>query len=177
MTLRSSTQSYGSVAVAIHWLSAILILVLLASGFRADAAAGDAAKAMALRIHVPAGIAVLLLTLARIAWWLFADSKPDPVSGPAWQERTARVVHLLFYIILLGMAASGVGMLVLSGAAPVIFAGDPAALPDFELYPPRLPHGLGARLLIALLLLHGGAALYHQFALRDGSLRRMWFSR
>ena len=66
MTLRSSTHAYGSVAVAIYWLSAILTLVILASGFRTDAAAGDTARIMALRIHVPTGIAVLLLTLARI---------------------------------------------------------------------------------------------------------------
>lgn len=177
MTLRSTSNSYGSVAVAIHWLSVILIVVLLASGFRADAAPDDAGKIMALRVHVPAGISILVLTLARIAWWLFADKKPDAASGtPAWQDRIARWVHLAFYLVLLGMAASGIGMLVLSGAGSTIFGGSPLVLLDFQTYPPRLPHGFGARLMIALLVAHGGAALYHQFVLRDGALRRMWFS-
>jgi hypothetical protein len=71
------------------------------------------------------------------------DRKPDPVVGsPHWQERTAQAVHLLFYIVILGMIASGVGMMVLSGAASMIFGGEAALLPDFWKYPPRLPHGI-----------------------------------
>ena len=96
------------------------------------------ARSMALRVHVPAGISILVLTLARIAWWLFADKKPDAASGtPAWQDRIARWVHLAFYVVLLGMAASGIGMLVLSGAGLTIFGGSPLVLPDFQTYPPR----------------------------------------
>jgi cytochrome b561 len=87
------------------------------------------------------------------------------------------VVHVLFYIVILGMIASGIGMIALSGAAPMIFGAERTLLPDFWKYPPRLPHGIGARLLLALIVLHAGAALYHHFVRRDGLLRRMWFSR
>ena len=85
-------------------------------------------------------------------------------------------MHVLFNIVILGMIASGIGMTVLSGAGPVIFGGE-GALPDFWKYPPRVPHGIGARLFLALLVLHAGAALYHHFVRRDGLLQRMWFSR
>ncbi|QPB20683.1 hypothetical protein [Rhizobium sp. 007] len=47
-------------------------------------------------------------------------------------------------------------------------------LPNFADYPSRLPHGLGARLLVALLVCHGEAALYHQFIRSNGLLRQMW---
>lgn len=60
-------------------------------------------------------------------------------------------MHILFYIVILGMIAIGVGMMELSGAAPLIFGGDTRSLPDFWRYPPRLPHAIGARLLLALL--------------------------
>lgn len=177
MTVKSTSHSYGSVAIAIHWVSAILIVILLASGFRAGGMSDSAAKAGTLMVHVPAGIALLVLTLARIGWWLFADRKPEPPgNSPQWQERAAKAVHLLFYVVILGMAASGIAMLVLSGAGSVIFGGGEGPLPDFWNYPPRYPHGIGARVLIALLVAHIGAALYHHFALRDGVLRRMWFS-
>ncbi|MBM3529390.1 MAG: hypothetical protein FJX62_14970 [Alphaproteobacteria bacterium] len=33
------------------------------------------------------------------------------------------------------------------------------------------------RVLVALLALHVGAALYHHFVRRDGLLRRMWFGK
>lgn len=75
------------------------------------------------------------------------------------------------------MVASGIGMIALSGAAPLIFGGESALLPDFWKYPPLLPHAIGARLLLALLVLHVGAALYHQFVRRDGLLWRMWLAR
>ena len=59
----------------------------------------------------------------------------------------------------------------------MIFGGEGALLPDFWKYPPRVPHGIGARLLLALLILHAGAALYHHFVRPDGLLWRMWFSK
>ena len=96
---------------------------------------------------------------------------------PRWQDRAARAVHVLFYVVILGMTASGIGMLALSGAAAVIFDGGGAALPNFHDYPPRVPHGLGARLLLALFVVHAGAALHHHFILRDGLLARMWFGK
>jgi cytochrome b561 len=68
------------------------------------------------------------------------------------------------------------GMLVLSGAGAVVFGAEAATvLPDFWAYAPRIPHGAGARLLLALLMLHVGAAFYHQFIRRDGLMRRMRF--
>ena len=131
------------------------------------------AKAAILKIHIPIAVAVLALTILRIVWWWGFDRKPKPVAGaPHRQERSARAVHVLFYIVI----ASGIGMIALSGAGPVIFGGE-GALPDFWKHPPRVPHGIGARLLPALLVLHVGAALYHHFVRRDGLLRRMWFSR
>lgn len=175
---RSTSDRYGAVPVTIHWLSAILILGLLASGFRAGEATDLAVKAAFLRFHIPIAIVVLLLTLLRIVWWWRFDRKPPPVQGsPVWQERLARGIHIAFYVVILGMIASGIGMMVLSGAAPAVFGEPGAVLPNFHDYPPRAPHGLGASLLIALLVAHVGAALYHHFIRRDGLLRRMWYAR
>lgn len=178
MGLKSTPERYGAMIVTMHWLTALVMIVLIATGFRAASTVDPAAKAAILRVHVPIAIAVLALTVLRIGWWWGVDRKPDPVAGsPRWQERTARAIHLLFYVVIFGMIASGIGMIALSGAAPMIFGGETALLPDFWKYPPRVPHGFGARLLLALVALHAGAALYHQFIRRDHLLRRMWFSR
>jgi cytochrome b561 len=67
--------------------------------------------------------------------------------------------------------------MLLSGAGPIVFGADGAALPDFWKYPPRTAHGIGARLFLALLVMHIVAAAYHHFVRRDGLLRRMWFAR
>jgi cytochrome b561 len=174
---KSKPDRYGAVAVSIHWITAALILVLLGSGFRAANAMDPVAKGAFLRIHIPLAVAILLLTLFRVVWWWLFDRKPRPVQGsPAWQEWLAWATHVAFYIVILGMVASGIGMMVLSDAAPDIFAGS-STLPDFNDFLPRVPHGLGAFLLVALLVAHIGAALYHHFIRRDGLLRRMWFGR
>lgn len=178
MGLKSTIDRYGAMAVSIHWLSAILVLVLIVLGFRAAGTVDPAAKAAILRLHLPIGIAVLALTVLRIVWWWRFDRKPSPIAGsPHWQKRAAQAVHVLFYVVLFGMIASGIGMMVLSGAGTIVFGGQGAALPDFWKYAPRGPHGIGAWLLVALVFLHLGAALYHQFGQRDGLLRRMWFGR
>ncbi len=177
MAIKSSSDRYGAVAVSIHWLSALLILVLLYSGFRAAGLHDPAAKAALLRLHLPAALVVLALTAFRILWWLSFDAKPAALGFRPLQERLARIVHVLLYVVILGMVASGVGMTVATGAASQIFSTDVSALPDFWCVPPRVPHGLGARLLVALLGLHVAAALYHHFVRRDAAFRRIWFAR
>jgi cytochrome b561 len=178
MTMKSCSERYGAVAVSIHWLSALLILVLLYTGFRAAGVHDAATKAALLRLHLPVAFLVLALTAFRIVWWLRFDAKPAPLSGatPA-QERLARIAHVLLYVVILGMVASGLGMTVATGAASQIFSTDVSALPDFWRVRPRVPHGAGARLLVALLGLHVAAALYHHFVRRDATFRRIWFAR
>ncbi len=176
MRMRSSATTYGNVAVTIHWLSAILIVALLVSGFRSGQAVDPADKAQFLVIHVPLAVAVLALTAARIVWWWRFDDKPMPVgSDPVWQERIAGAVHVLLYIFIFGIGASGIGMIVLSGAGEILFADGTGPLPDFADYLPRVPHGLGARAMVVLLAIHAVAALYHHFVKRDALLLRMWY--
>jgi len=176
--LKSTPSHYGAIPVTIHWLTALLILIAIITGFRAGGSIDPAAKVALLRVHIPTAIAIFLLTIGRIVWWLFLDRRPLPVQGSsAWQVWLARAVHLLFYVVILGMVASGIGMILLTGAGPAILRGQGAELPDFTLYLPRTVHRHGAIFLVALFIMHIGAALYHHFMRRDGLLWRMWYSR
>ena len=176
MTSKSTPSRYGAVAVSLHWISVLLIIVLLGSGMLADETRDPAAKAAILKAHAPMGIAILVLMLARIVWWWRFDTHPHPLTGdPVWQVKAAKAVHGLLYLFVLAMAASGIGMFVLSGAGDIIFGGAPGALPDFHDFAPRAPHGIGAKLLLALVIGHAAAALYHHFVKRDATLKRMWF--
>jgi cytochrome b561 len=177
MPLRSTDSRYGVVAIALHWARALLILALVVTGLRADGMSDVEAKAAVLSLHLPLGVAIFLLTLGRLIWWAKADRKPKSIAMPRWQDRASRLVHLLFYIIILGMVASGIAIVALSGAAPIIFGDSSVSLPDFHEFGPRAPHGFGARILIALFVLHAGAALHHHFVKRDRLLARMWFSK
>ncbi len=165
------------VAVALHWLTAVLIVMLLASGFRADDTTDAAAKIALLRVHAPLGLLILALTLFRIVWWLGVDNKPPPLDRTQrWPNRLASAIHFLLYAVIVLMAASGLGMMILSSAHNTLWLGT-GTLPDFFTYAPRVPHGIGANLMLALLAIHILAALYHHFILRDATLRRIWFAR
>lgn len=177
MSWKSSASRYGSVAIAIHWLSAAAIAALFALGFMAAATVDAAHKADLLRAHAPLGILVLVLTLARLAWWR-TDRRPAPQAGqPRWQTRLHGLLRVLLYAFILLMGASGIAMFVLSGAGAVLFFGAAQPLPDFHQYAPRFGHGIGAAALLALAGLHVAAALYHQFVRRDRLLARMGLGR
>lgn len=171
MALKSSADRYGNVAIAIHWVSAVALIMLYVAGLMADDAA-EAARAPILRVHVVLGVTVLALTLLRIVWWIVADKRPQPPPGePGWRHMAARLTHLALYVVILVMAASGITTLILSGAIPALMAG--TALPAFEGLAPRMVHGLLANVIVALVVVHTGAALYHQFVVRDRLLARM----
>ncbi len=178
MSARSTPTRYGAVPIAIHWITALALLGLLVSGFRAADMLDDVAKTAILRIHTAVGIAVLALTLARILWWVAVDKKPAyPAGQPRWQQIASAAVHGLLYLAVLLMAGSGIAMMALSGAGDIVWGGAAAPLPDFREFAPRAAHGIGATLLIALSLAHVAAALYHQFILRDRLLARMGVGR
>ncbi len=177
MSFKSTENHYGSISITIHWLSALTLFIMIGTGFRASGMANELEKAALLKVHMSAGFVILILTLIRLVWWLWADKKPRSIAMPKWQDKAAKTIHVLFYVVILGMVASGIGMLLLSEAGPIIFGSSTNVLPDFWDYLPRRPHGLGARFIVFLLIAHIGAALFHQFIKKDGLIWRMWYRR
>ena len=173
MSLKGDNDRYGSVAIVIHWLSALAILCMFVLGILAVNADAPAHKAAILQVHVPLGALILLLTLFRIVW-LFVGRRPSPLPGlPQWQTIAEHLVHIALYLLIVVMGGSGIAVMVLSGAAPILFAGSASALPDFPTYSPMVAHVTGAVALFGFMCLHIVAALYHQFIRRDRVLYRM----
>jgi cytochrome b561 len=176
MALKSTPTRYGSVAVAIHWSSALAVILTWLAGFAVANVMTPAQQGPIFIAHITLGTIVLLLTLLRILWWLAADRHPGaPADQPAWQVRTAQLVHLGLYLLLILMASSGITTLILSGAVPAILGGGP--VPDFPELVPRIAHGVMAKIILALFVVHAGAALYHQFIRGDHLLARMGVGR
>jgi cytochrome b561 len=172
MSLKSTSTRYGSMAIAIHWTSAALILLALVGGLIMANTVDPAATAMILPIHITLGGLALLLTLVRIGWWMWGDKRPAPARGMAPAQTWAmKAVHGLLYVSMVVMGSSGIAMIVLSGAIPALLSGAP--VPDFSSLMPRAVHGLLSKLLILLLIGHVGAALWHQLVRRDRLLGRM----
>jgi cytochrome b561 len=83
-------------------------------------------------------------------------------------------VHAGLYGAVLVLTASGIGILLASGLGAALASGDlPSCPPILRACRPRPAHGLAARLLVGLLILHLLGALYHHWIRRDGTLERM----
>lgn len=173
MTDPRPARPYGAGAIAFHWIVAAAIVVALPLGFLAAHAADDRQAASLLRVHVPLGILILVLTVAR-AIWRYRHAPPAPPAGqPRWQSGAARVSHALLYAVPMALGVSGVALLALSGAAPVVFGRVQGVLPEFARLPPMAAHALAAFVLVGLIGLHGAAVVYHQIHRRDRPLARM----
>ena len=176
MAVKSTSNRYGSVAIAIHWSSAIAVILTFVAGFVVAETVPPGQGAPILLLHITLGLIVFALTVLRILWWLLADKHPRaPADQPRWQIWAAQAVHLGLYVLLVLMASSGITTLILSGALPTLLSGGP--VPDFSALIPRIAHGVMSKILLALFVMHVGAAIYHQVIRRDHLLARMGVGR
>lgn len=176
---------YSAIAILLHWTIAVLILANLLLGWRMGSLTGMAQFDM-FQLHKSVGITVLLLSIARLAWRLF--NPPPPMLAPMkrWETFVAGASHWLFYVMMIGMPLTGWAMVSVSKydfptllwktiAWPHIgflHTLDAARKAQVEAVggTGHLYLALGGSALIAL---HVGAALKHQFVNRDGVLGRM----
>jgi cytochrome b561 len=177
VAIKGSNNRYGGIAIGLHWTAAMAIPALLALGFAAAYVGKPNREVDLVRVHVVLGIAVLLLTLYRAVWWSL-DQHPSSIDGqPAWQRHLARAVHLLLYAVPIIAGLSGIGLMILSKAASVLFLGEAGRLPRFTDFAPMTVHAIAAFALIALIGIHVAAALFHHFCKRDRLLARMGVGR
>lgn len=169
-------KRYHPALVALHWITAILLIMALLGGTfnMAPMPNSDPAKLDILRLHMIIGGAALIMLLLRVIIRA-RSAHPAPVdSGSVVRNKIARLAHIALYVFAIAMALSGIALSRASGLPDAVFGGAP--LPDsFWDFAPRYIHGVLAKLLGALILLHIGAALWHQFIRRDGIFARMWF--
>lgn len=122
---------------------------------------GGAGSWPVLGLHILAGAGAGTLSLWRLLRWMRRARAQARLS-----PRLAAAVHLALSVLPLGMTASGIGMLLLTGAA-YLPAGAP--LPEFGTVPPAMPHAFGAKGLIGLVSLHIAAAVLHHWQARPGA--------
>ena len=179
MSKESVPARYHPALVALHWIVALLIFFMLAAGKLVLLMMPNTAeKILPLTGHVVTGILILVLLVIR---YIVRTVTPKPAPADAGHpllNRIGVVTHYLLYLAAFGMVLSGLGMAQASNLSQVLFGNAGLPLPeDFWVYPPRIGHGITATVLILLILLHIGAAFYHQFIRRDNLLARMWFGR
>jgi cytochrome b561 len=159
---------YSRGAVWLHWTIAALIVVNLLLGFfHMDF--DKPLRSTLMGLHKSIGFLVIALTLVRI-FWRFRHRPPafDPALK-RWESGLARIVHGLFYLLLLAIPLSG-WLMVSSGRKvnPSRFFGlfdigplPVAPGPGLHEFSEQSHELLGYAMLVLLVLHVGGAVKHH----------------
>ena len=180
MTLRCMashpTTRYTHVAIAMHWLLALMIIGSLSLGLYMADLPFSPARLKLYNWHKWAGVTILVLSALRLLWRL-THRPPADLPMPAWQQRAARGAHLALYGFFFAVPLAGWAYSSAAGFPVVWFGVLP--LPDFVPVDRALSESLKplhrwlAYALGAVVMLHVAGALKHHFIDRDGLLRRM----
>ena len=183
MALNNTAIRYGGVTKFFHWLTALLILTLIALGFYAndlphETQAELTTKAWFFSLHKTLGVTVFFVALLRIMWAL-RQPKPGLLNADKKLESwLAETVHWLLYGALVIVPLAGwISHAAASGFAPIWwpFGQDLFFIPKNT----TVEHAFGAlheiagKVLIGALILHAAGALKHHFIDGDSTLRRM----
>jgi cytochrome b561 len=168
---------YGNVAQAIHWLTAILVLVAFLYGpGGSEERVYSPARDFDRQLHETLGICVFGLVVMRLLWRM-VDSQPDPPQVSRWMGIAAKAVQWALYLLLFALPLTAIAGAWLEGH-PLTLLGGVEIAPLLG-----LSHDLGAKIatlhtwlgdaILWLAGLHALAALYHHFVLKDGVLASM----
>jgi len=175
---RNTRETWGTLSKSLHWLIAVLIALQVGLGAVASDMKLSPLKLDLFVWHKSIGILVLVLVLLRLGWRL-GQPTPSPADVSPLLRRLATVNHVLLYALLLLIPLSGWVINSAAGIPLKLFWLVP--LPDLTGADEAVKefaaglHEVGIILLLAVLVLHVGAALWHHFVHRDAILRRMWF--
>jgi cytochrome b561 len=170
---------YPQTVVVLHWVVAIAVIGLIVLGWWMQAIPKEPVgpRADAYNLHKSIGLSVLVLMLLRLAWRV-SHRPPALPPLPAWQETSARLVHVLLYLLMFVVAFGGYLGSAVSGF-PVKFFGFvlPGWLPGNAVLKEActIVHLWSSWGLAAAVAMHVAATLYHEWVLRDGLLSRMGF--
>ncbi len=182
--IANTDNTWGCPAKLLHWVGAILILLLLGHGWwMTHLAPRGPVRLEHYAGHAALGYDFLVLLVLRLLWrWTHAVPSL-PADMPRWERGSAQINHGVLYFMTLATTLVGWA---LAGTVRVPFTKDAfgVTVPLIYASSDRAMHGLLedthkilAYILAALVIVHVAAALRHHFMKRNNVLGRMWFGK
>ncbi len=177
MQLFNTAEKYGFIAKGLHWIMGFLIIAAWIVGYYAiDLPNTDPQKFKLFDLHKSVGMVILMLVIIRYSWLLYGGT-PGMATMNKTLAAAAKTVHYMLYAFMFIQPISGWAMSSAAGYNPTLFGlftfpglipKDPSAVQFFVLI-----HNAAAMMLLTLVVLHVGGALFHHFILKDNTLKRM----
>jgi cytochrome b561 len=202
LTMSSSIKKYTNVAIVLHWLIAIGICFMFYLGWFMEALPKEGTKALSydlfdlglytweltkeatprafyFNLHKSIGLTIFALIIFRIIWRLTHRPPALLETMKLWEKRLANVAHHGLYLLMFLIPLSGIIMSI--GSKYGIKWFGIKIIPGIDDSGLRVLflefHKIFGLLILCVLFFHIIGAIKHSFVDKDGTLRRMWFSK
>ena len=176
--MASGTQraDYAVAQKAVHWLMAILIIMDLFIAQKFGGVMTDPDRFDSRNDHTSIGTIVAILFVIRLYLRWMYGTPPLPAGMPEWQKLLAHAAHWALYgliaaLIVFGVLAAVNANSVIAPFGLFAFGDGTGAQALYDQF--RRVHEGATDLIIAVIVLHVAAALYHLVIVRDGLTERM----
>ena len=198
----NNNTKYTNVAIVLHWLIGIAILFMFVLGWFMTELPKETPKTTSFDIfnlglitwgveeeqsqrsfyfnlHKSVGLSLLMLIVLRM-YWRFTHRPPALLNSmKLWEKRLAKATHHSLYLLMFLIPLSGIIMS--AGSKYGIKWFGIKVIPGFDDKAIRELfyefHEIFGLLLLLILILHILGAVKHSIVDKDGTLRRMWFSK
>ncbi len=169
---------YSSIAVALHWLTAALLVAQVVVGFTFHRLLEQGPeRAELFTWHKTLGATILIIALVRLAYRVTNPPPPFPPELPKWERVASVWTHRTFYLLLIIVPLTGLIAVSDRGPTTGLVGGIPLpTVPGIDAATGDLSGEVHRFLVygtLLLLLAHIVAPLWHRFVLRDRTTARM----
>ena len=181
MHIRNTREEYGRLTKVLHWLIAIIVIVLIAIGWYTSGLSNESVLYWRLLdLHELVGLTLLLLFPLKLVWMVISPN-PDYLPTLAmWERGAATTERWLLIVAILLIPLSGFFYVATNGEDVSLYGL--ITIPDLGQLDERLRdrlsdvHYYGSYSCAVLVVIHSLAAFKHHWIDRDATLRRMSFS-
>ncbi|KMQ64656.1 hypothetical protein ACM46_10435 [Chryseobacterium angstadtii] len=166
-------KKYGKGTIIIHWISFLLILLLIPTGYIMSDLELGPTKLNLLKLHFGIGILVFILTLVRVFFYFHYKRPSKLETGNLLHNRLVFWIENSFYYLLIFLCVSGIATIILGNFGQAIQLSDSSYLPENVDIPSLSAHRVLAIILIILLIGHVGGVIIHYLKNKENTLKRI----
>jgi cytochrome b561 len=177
---KAPIEIYSPTARRLHWTTVVLLLIQIPVGlymvYRGNALnIWDTLTNVLYSGHKLIGVTILVVVIWRLAYRFSRGAPADEPTIEPWHRIVSRLNHWGIYLLLLATPIAGYIGISLFPALDIFGIPLPGVVaPDKEAAKTAFAiHGLLVLLLVLMIALHVGAALYHYVIRKDNVLGRM----
>jgi cytochrome b561 len=115
-------QSYGKFATFLHWVMALMVIVLIAVGtYMAGLDKADPNKMLLMGMHKSFGVIFMQFAILRVIWSRLNNSPKLPDVLASWEKLLSKTITGSLYLLMLAIPFSGYAMTNLFGYPVSLF--------------------------------------------------------